>query len=61
VHGPDGVLLLSIQMERNLIRIQMAEIELIIFRTIVERSVSYESDHDACGQLSGEQLLVTDI
>jgi len=41
----------------------MAKIELITFFMIVERSVtvSYESESDACGQLSGEQLLVTDI
>jgi len=61
LYGSDGVLLLTIQVERKLSQVEMLEFERIALRMTVECSVRYESDHHTRGQLSGEHFLVSRI
>jgi len=43
------VLLLAVQMQRNLTQIEMLEIERIAFRMTVECLIGHESEHEARG------------
>ena len=49
LYGPDGVLLLTVQIQRNLTQAEMLEIERITVGVTVECAIGYESDDDASG------------
>ena len=49
-----GMLLLSVQIHSYLIQTEILEMERIMFQMTVECLIADQSDHDACGQLSGE-------
>jgi len=55
------MLLLTVQVECNLAQVEVLEIERITSHKAVERPISYETDDDACRQLTREQFLVTHI
>jgi len=50
LYGSDGVLLLTVYMECNLVQVEMLEIERITFDATVECLIGYESDDDARGR-----------
>ena len=45
-----GVLLLSVQIQRNLVQIEVFEIERISSQVAVVRAIIHQSDHDAGGK-----------
>jgi len=61
LYGSHGMLLLSVQVHRNLVQIRVLEIEGIPLPIAVVCAIVDQSDHDAHGQLTGKQFLVTDI
>ena len=54
-------LLLPVEVQRYLAQVIVFEVERITFQMTVERSIVHESDHEASGQLTGKQFLVTDV
>jgi len=56
-----SVLLLSVEIRLNFRYIVVSEIERTVFSAAVKCSIVDETDHDARGQLAGEQLLLTAI
>ena len=61
LYGSHGVLLLTVQVHRNLVQIKVLEIEGILLTIAVVCAIVDQSDHDARGQLTGKQFLVTDV
>ena len=61
LYGSHGVLLLTVQVHRNLVQIKVLEIEEIPLPIAVVSAIVDQSDHDASGQLTGKQFLMTDI
>jgi len=55
------MLLLTVQVHRNLVQIKVLEIEGIPLPIAVVSTIVDQSDHVARGQLTGKQFLVTDI
>ena len=46
-YGPDSVLLLSVQIDANLVQIEMLKVEWVSFPVAVERPIVHQSDHDS--------------
>jgi len=56
LYGSHGVLLLIVQVHRNLVQIKVLEIEGIPLPIAVVSAIVDQSDHDARGQLTGKQF-----
>ena len=61
LYGSYGMLLLTVQVHCNLVQIKVLEIEGISLPIAVVSAIVDQSDHDARGQLTGKQFLVTDV
>jgi len=59
LYGSQGVLLLTIQVHRNLVQIKVLEIEGIPLPITVVYAIVDQADHDARGQLTRKQFLVS--
>ena len=56
-----GMLLLSFQIQCNLVQIEVLVIERISNQVTVVCAIIHQSDYDAGGKLTGKQLLVADV
>ena len=54
-------MLLPVEIQRYLAQVVVFEVERITFQMTVECPIVHESDHEASGQLTGKQFLVTDV
>ena len=54
LYGSHGMLLLTVQVHRNLVQIEVLEIEGIPLPIAVVSAIVDQSDHDARGQLTGK-------
>ena len=61
LYGSHGMLLLTVQVHRNVVQIKVLEIEGIPLPIAVASTIVDQSDHDVRGQLTGKQFIVTDI
>jgi len=61
LYGSHRVLLLTVQVHRNLVQIKVWEIEGIPLPIAVVCAIVDQSDHDAHRELTGKQFFVTDI
>jgi len=59
LNGSHGVLLLSVQVQRYLVHIEMLGIGPAVRQVSIERSVAHQFDNYARGKLPGKQFLVT--
>ena len=56
LNGPDGVLLLSVQVLGYLAQVKVLKVERIALQMTVEASVGHQSDDYASGQLTGNNF-----
>jgi len=61
LYGSHGMLLLTVQVHSNLVQIKVLEIEGIPLPIAVVSAIVDKADHDARGQVTGKQFLVTDV
>jgi len=60
LYRPDSVLLLTIQIQPDLVQIKILKVERI-FPVAVECCIIDQTDYDTRGQLTGKQFLVIDV